>query len=81
MSGVKFSPGSVVATPGVLEAFRASGDDPLAYLIRHLAGDWGDVDEHDRNENELSLQHGWRLLSAYTLCTLSAIFITAGAGR
>src|ERR1035438_6832612 len=81
MSGVKFSPGSVVATPGVLEEFRASGDDPLAYLIRHLAGDWGDVDEHDRNENELSLQHGWRLLSAYTLCTLSAIFITAGAGR
>jgi hypothetical protein len=67
VSGIKFSPGFVVATPGVLEAFRASGNDPLAYLVRHIAGDWGDVDEHDRNENELSLQHGWRLLSAYTL--------------
>jgi hypothetical protein len=32
VSGVKFSPGSVVATPGVMEAFRASGDDALAYL-------------------------------------------------
>lgn len=32
MSGIQFSPGSVVATPGVLEAFRASGQDPLAYL-------------------------------------------------
>jgi hypothetical protein len=69
MTEPKFSPGSVVATPGALKAFRASGDDPLAYLIRHLGGDWGDVDEHDRHENELSLERGWRLLSAYTLKT------------
>ena len=33
MSGVKFSPGSVFATPGVLAAFQASGDDPLAFLV------------------------------------------------
>lgn len=65
MSGTKFSPGSVVATPGALEAFRESGDDPLAYLVRHLAGDWGDVDQRDRRENELSVQHGWRILSSY----------------
>ena len=54
MSGMKFSPGSVVATPGALEAFRASGESPLTFLERHLAGDWGDLDEHDRCENELS---------------------------
>ena len=29
----------------------------------------GDVDEHDRHENELSFQRGWRLLSSYTLST------------
>src|ERR1019366_7547898 len=39
VSGIKFSPGSVVTTPGALEALRASGDDPLAYLVRHIAGD------------------------------------------
>jgi len=54
VSGMKFSPGSVVATPGALEAFRASGESPLTFLERHLAGDWGDLDEHDRCENELS---------------------------
>ena len=59
MSGIKFSPGRVVATPAVLDALKVSGVDPLAYLI-HIAGDWGDVDEHDREENELSLQPGWR---------------------
>jgi hypothetical protein len=40
VSGIKFEPGQIVATPGALEAFRASGDDPLAYLVRHIAGDW-----------------------------------------
>jgi hypothetical protein len=43
MSGVKFSSGSVYITPGAMEQFTASGDDPLAFLIRHLAGDWGEV--------------------------------------
>ena len=81
MSETKFSPGSVVATPGVLEAFRASGDDPLAYIIRHLAGDWGDVDEQDSRENELSLIHGFRLLSAYTLNGGTIIWIITEADR
>jgi hypothetical protein len=29
----------------------------------------GEVDPEDARENELSLKHGWRLLSAYTLGT------------
>ena len=45
----------------------SNGMDPLAFLIRHRCGDWGDLDEHDRNENELSLQHG---LLRKTLSTL-----------
>ncbi len=81
MSGVLFSPGSIVATPGVLEAFKASGDDPLAYLIRHLAGDWGDLDEHDRHENELSLREGFRLLSAYTMSDGTRFWIITEADR
>ena len=56
MSGIKFSPGSIVATPGALEAFRASGEEPLPFLQRHLTGDWGELDEHDVRENELSLE-------------------------
>jgi hypothetical protein len=42
---------------------------------------WGDVDEHDRRENELSLQHGWRLLSAYTLSTGVKFWILTEADR
>ena len=41
-------------------------EDVLTALRRHAAGDWGDVDEHDRKENELSLKEGFRLLSVYS---------------
>lgn len=34
-------------------------------LIRHASGDWGEVCEEDRQENELSLREGYRLLSVY----------------
>jgi hypothetical protein len=67
MSGIKFPLGNLYATPGVLEAFRASGDDILAYLIRHIAGDWGEVNAEDWRANEESLRIGERLLSAYTM--------------
>jgi hypothetical protein len=32
----------------------------------HQSGDWGDVPEEARQENELALQQGFRLLSAYS---------------
>jgi hypothetical protein len=64
MSGPLFALGQIVATPGALAAIEASGDDPLALLSRHVSGDWGDLDEHDRRENELGLREGFRLLSA-----------------
>jgi hypothetical protein len=81
MSGPKFSPGRVVATPGVLEAFTASGQSPLDFLQRHLAGDWGKLDENDVRENELSLQHGWRILSSYSLSTGVKFWVITEADR
>lgn len=81
MSGVKFTPGTVMATPGALAAFQASGDDPLAFLVKHIAGDWGELDERDRLENELSLKHGWRILSCYRLNNGTKIWVITEADR
>ena len=39
--------------------------DVAGGLVRHLSGDWGDVCEQDRKENEFSLKEGFRLLSVY----------------
>ena len=59
--------GQVVATPGALQLLEEAGEDLLSYLSRHCSGEWGDLDAHDRRENELSLEHGWRVLSSYAV--------------
>ena len=56
-------------------------DDVLTALRRHAAGDWGDVDEHDRKENELSLREGFRLLSVYSDRNSTKFWIITEADR
>ena len=59
----KFPFGQVVIT-----ANAAQHLDTIAVheaLRRHAAGDWGDLCAEDACENEHSLEHGLRLLSAY----------------
>ena len=81
MSGIKFEPGQIVATPGALAAFEASGEEPLTFLHRHLSGDWGDLSAGDKQENELSVREGFRILSAYTLSDGTKIWIITEADR
>jgi hypothetical protein len=64
---IVFPPGRIVATPGALAAISVSGDSALELLRRHLGGDWGEAEEHDRREIDASVQHGWRILSGFTL--------------
>ena len=62
----KFHPGRIVATPGALEAIRASGQSPGTFLAAHLEGYWGgDLREEDRRLNDEALIDGSRILSAY----------------
>ena len=59
-----FNPGQIVATPGALN-LAEQGVNLLAYLLRHISGDWGELEEEDKRENEFSLRNGFRILSAY----------------
>ena len=77
---VTFPLGQVVATPGALKLLEEAGKDPLYYLARHRSGDWGELDTHDRRENELSLKHGWRLLSSYPV-GVEKVWIITEANR
>jgi len=60
-----FPLGQIVATPGALAALAKAGQTPLDFLTRHVCGDWGELDDHDRKENELGLRRGFRLMSSY----------------
>jgi hypothetical protein len=77
----RFPLGRIVATPGALAAFTSAGDNPATYLARHVTGDWGDLDDHDRRENELSIDQGFRILSAYALSDSTRIWIITEADR
>jgi hypothetical protein len=70
-----------VATPGALDALKEASVGFIPYVIRHLAGDWGDISKKDAAENELSLKEGFRLLSAYGLPTGCKIWIITEADR
>jgi len=62
-SGPCFPLGQLVITPGALAVLTQK--DISTAISRHVRGDWGDLDEADRLENELSLREGFRVLSAY----------------
>jgi hypothetical protein len=81
MKQARFRLGAVVATPGALAALEQSGDLPGPLLLRHLTGDWGELDEHDQAENERSIRDDCRILSAYTLSDGTKIWIITEADR
>ena len=76
-----FDLGQIVGTPGALHALQEAGQDPAPFLTRHVTGDWGDLSEEDRAENELSVQRGFRILSAYQLNTGVKIWVITEADR
>ena len=65
-----FPLGIVLTTPGIirlLEEHGASTDALQPFLNRHQCGDWGALDDEDKAENTLSIEKGFRILSAYHL--------------
>jgi len=68
LEAMKFNPGQMVMTAGI--AARISGSPAFSALVvksikRHLSGDWGDLCEEDRQQNEEALTGEGRLFSVY----------------
>ena len=76
-----FPPGQIVATPGALRLLEQAKRSPLEFLSRHLRGDWGDLCQEDKAENELSLQHGFRIISSYQVSETEKLWIISEADR
>ena len=78
-TGHKFPLGALCSTPGALGSIPP--DEMLAAVGRHSRGDWGDLCEEDRKENEFSLRRGFRLLSSYRSSTGVKFWIITEADR
>lgn len=75
-----FKPGQVLATPGALNALQEAGQSIWEFLgPRHFVGDWGVVDDEDKEANNEALKDGSRLLSAYILKTGVKIWVITEA--
>jgi hypothetical protein len=59
--------GRLLVTPGALAVLTESGQGPWAFLVRHMAGDWGCLSDEDKRLNDEAVKDGSRLLSAYLL--------------
>lgn len=76
-----FELGRLVATPGALDACQRAEVDPLDLIARHVFGDWGDLGDEDKAANELALEQGSRLFSAYNLATDERLWVITEADR
>ena len=62
-------------------ALRKAGQSPAEFLSLHVRGQWGDISDEDRRENEYSLQHGFRLLSSYRTKASETIWLVTESDR
>ena len=78
---IRFALGQVVTTPGALQVLQKAEQEPSEFLDRHVNGDWGDVTDADKQENEVSIEQGFRILSAYTTSAGDRIWVLTEADR
>jgi hypothetical protein len=64
-----------MATPGALNAFAATGENPINYIVRHMNLDPGSLRAQDQLANLRAVREGTRVFSAYELLDGTRIWI------
>jgi hypothetical protein len=65
MKKALFQLGAVVMTPAARDLMKELGLDPVHWLARHVTGDWGDLSDEDKQENNYAVNNSLRILSSY----------------
>jgi len=77
---MQFKLGNIVATPGALAALETNGQNPLEFIAKHAACNWGDaLCDEDKAMNDMALKDGSRILSSYYLKDRSKLWIITEA--
>src|SRR5215467_15298595 len=77
----RFALGRTFIAPGAEEALQIAGQTAIEFLRRHMSCDWGELSDDDVQENELSLQQGFRLLSNYRTAKGQQLWVITEADR
>ncbi|WP_081075374.1 hypothetical protein [Burkholderia anthina] len=75
LSGPRFELGRILATPAALSVVANANVSIVHLLSRHVCGDWGDLSDSDREQNELAVKAGARLLSSYVLANGQTVWL------
>jgi hypothetical protein len=76
-----FPIGRIHISPKLAQEILHRQLDLLPYLVRHINGDWGDVEDRLLNYNDYSVRHGGSIYSAYDVAEELNILITTEADR
>jgi hypothetical protein len=74
-AGPRLKLGRIFVTPAALVVLQTADVSVFDLLLRHVRGDWGDISESDRRQNELSVTAGLRVLSSYTLPNRGTVWL------
>jgi len=53
----------------------------MEFLSRDVTGDWGEIPEEDKKENQLGVEKGFRLMSSYRTTSGDRIWIITESSR
>ena len=77
----RFPSGRVIATPAALKIMSNDMELAAMLMVRHCAGDWGDIDNEDWSLNDRSVDRRGRLLSVYKLVGHGTVWLLTEADR
>jgi len=77
----RFQLGQLVATQGAISALEQAGQSAFEFIRRHQSGDWGDLCDDDKRENDYSVDKHLRIFSAYQTAKGEKVWIITEADR
>ena len=76
-----FPLGQTYATPEAIEALSEAGQEAAEFFNRHQRGDWSEMCEEDKRENEYSVDRRLRIFSAYHTSKEVKLWVITEADR
>jgi hypothetical protein len=76
-----FPLGATLATPAALTVLQKAEISAGSLFDRHITGDWGDLDQDDKNSNDDAVKNGASIFSSYDLPTQATVWIITEADR
>jgi hypothetical protein len=76
-----FPLGATLATPAALNVLEKAEITAGSLFDRHITGDWGDLDQDDKNSNDDAVKSGASIFSSYDLPTKATVWIITEADR